>query len=137
MPPSMFYGRLWGPPCTQVVVIAHLLLLTALTLANPIRRISMYTNLAGFIGTLGKSCLSFQPYWQNRASEVIGLREDLVTSLPHLQLHLEKGSGIQQVALTCLSKKTSPSAPGSCGQGYHPRHALIQGRGRCPPPHNR
>ena len=68
-----------------VVVMACLLLLAALNLATPIHRISMSTDSACVIDALGKSGSSFQPYWQNRVSEVAGLREELATRCSMLE----------------------------------------------------
>ena len=68
-----------------VVVMARLLLLAALHLATPIQRISMSTDSECVIKALAKSGSSFQPFWQNRVSEVVGLREELATRCSTLE----------------------------------------------------
>ena len=68
-----------------VVVMARLLLLASLHLATPIHRISMSTDSECVIKALAKSGSSFPVYWQNRVSEVAGLREELATRCSTLE----------------------------------------------------
>ena len=72
----------------------RLLLLAALHLVTPISRISMSTNSARVIDALGISGSSFQPYCQNRVTEVIGLREDILTRCAVLELVTSVLSGL-------------------------------------------